>query len=407
MPDEPDDEALFAELSEDDAAEESEEDEPPAARRPAGGKTARQKPKPARSSSSSWVKWLLILGGSGLALLLLCCGGGYFWVSSMLKPPAPSAQASEPFPVEALRAPAFPELGQPQTIGETGVQLYALDLSSANAGNTQPAARMQLRVYLPPGEHAAGSLGCVLVAPAGTNLLTGNALDDPTYHVETLPYAQNGYVAVLYSLDGGLPEGSDGSADDDLARAYSGFSAAYAGLANARAALEFVLARLPQVDRRRIFAAGHSSAGTLALLFAEHERRLKGCIAYAPATDVDERLGLMLALLVASQKFPGVVDFVHRSSPQTHLARIQCPVFLFWADDDSVVAPEGIKRFATALGKVRQDVTVKTVPGGDHYDSMVNPGIGMGIEWIKKLPGEQAVAKPDEDGEAAENRPDE
>ena len=44
---------------------------------------------------------------------------------------------------------------------------------------------------------------------------------------------------------------------------------AQAGLVNARNALEFVLARVPEVDPKRIYAAGHSSAGTLALLFAE------------------------------------------------------------------------------------------------------------------------------------------
>jgi hypothetical protein len=170
-PEEPDDDAFLAELSEEDAADDGSPDELPAAG-PAGRRIARETRQPARSRSSSLGKWLLIIAGSGAALLLVCCGGGYFFVSSMLKTPPPSAQANEPFPVETLRAPAFPELGPPQTIGQTGVQLYNLDLSAANPGNTRPAARMQLRVYVPPGEHADASLGCVLLAPAGTNLLT-------------------------------------------------------------------------------------------------------------------------------------------------------------------------------------------------------------------------------------------
>ncbi len=402
-PQEPDDDAVFAELSEDDGADDVSQDEPetsifgngsskPAAVRRPARSGEKQTRKPAKSGSSKVGKWILIAGGSGFALLLLCCGGGYFFVSTMLTPPVASPQANEPFPVETIRAPAFPELGTPQTIEQTGVHLSTLDLTTANAGNMQPAARMQFRIYLPPGDHPAGSLGCILIAPAGTNLLTGNALDDATYHTEALPYARAGYAAVTYSLDGGLPAGSDGSSDDDLATAYRGFSAAFAGLANARAALEFVLARLPQVDPRRIFAAGHSSAGTLALLFAEHEPRLKGCIAYAPQTDVEAHLSLMLRLLVVTNKFPGIVDFARRSSPQTHVARIQCPVFLFWAADDSVVAPEGIQRFATMLGSLRQDVTIKTVPNGQHYESMVDPGMGLAIDWLKRLPGEQPAA---------------
>jgi dienelactone hydrolase len=227
------------------------------------------------------------------------------------------------------------------------------------------------------------------VAPAGTNLLTGNALDDPTYHKETLPYARAGYVAITYSLDGAPPPDAAETADEQMASAYRTFSAAYAGLANARTALEFALARLPEVNPKRIFAAGHSSAGTLALLFAEHETRLKGCIAYAPQTDVENQFGMLLGLLAASDRFPGIVDFVRRSSPQTHIARIQCPVFLFWAADDSVVAPSGIQKFATELSARRPDVTVKTVPTGDHFEPMINPGIGLAIEWLKGLPGEK------------------
>jgi dienelactone hydrolase len=290
--------------------------------------------------------------------------------------------------VETLKAPAFPELPAPQTIPQTNVALYHVDLGAANAAGTQPAARMRLRVYVPAGEHAEHSLGCVLVGPAGTNLLTGNDLDDPNYHAETLPYALAGYVAIAYSLDGPLPPGADESNTQILATAYRGFSAAYAGLANSRAALEFVLARLPQVDPARIFAAGHSSAGTVALLFAEHEPRLKGCIAYAPCTDVPNHLGVMLRLLATGNQFPGLVDFAKRSSPNTHMSRIKCPVFLFWAADDQVVAPAELQGFAAELGTLRPNVTPRTVPSGGHYEAMINPGSPQAIQWLQGLPGE-------------------
>ena len=171
--------------------------------------------------------------------MLVCCGGGYLIYSSFTKPLVASAQASEPFPLETVKVPAFPELPAPQLVPQSEVAMYLVDTGAANPGSMQPAARTQLRIYVPPGEHAPRSLGCVLVGPAGTNLLTGNSLDDPTYHEESLPYALAGYVAVTYSLDGPLPPGSDGSNMQDLAAAYRGFSAAYAGLANSRAAFEF------------------------------------------------------------------------------------------------------------------------------------------------------------------------
>ena len=87
-PEEPDDDAFLAELSEEDAADDGSPDELPAAR-PAGRRIARETRQPARSRSSSLGKWLLIIAGSGAALLLVCCGGGYFFVSSMLKTPPP------------------------------------------------------------------------------------------------------------------------------------------------------------------------------------------------------------------------------------------------------------------------------------------------------------------------------
>jgi dienelactone hydrolase len=145
---------------------------------------------------------------------------------------------------------------------------------------------------------------------------------------------------------------------------------------------------LPQVDPGRIFAAGHSSAGTLALLFAEHEPRLKGCIAYAPAVDVAKRLGPMVRLLSMGDQFPGIVDFAMRSSPRTHLSRIRCPLFVFWAADDGVVDIADLQQFAADLSKIRQDVVSRTAPGGGHYDPMIGTGIPSAIEWMRKLPGE-------------------
>jgi dienelactone hydrolase len=390
-PEENDDDALVEERIDDSETAGAPPPKRHAPRSAASG-SARGREKSFSSGLSRTQKWLLGIAGVVGTVLLVCCGGSYY-LFSLTKPPAASAQASEPFPVETLKVPAFSELPVPQTVPQTDVAVYHVELGGANPGSAQPAARTRLRVYVPAGEHAEHSLGCVLVGPAGTNLLTGNDLDDVNYHKETLPYALAGYVAVTYSLDGPLPPGSDGSNSADLATAYRGFSGAYAGLANARAALEFVLVRLPQVNPTRIFAAGHSSAGTLALLFAEHEPRLKGCIAYAPCSDVESHLGVMLRLLAASNQFPGIVDFAKRSSPGTHVTRIKCPVFLFWAADDQVVAPAELQRFAAEIGKVRPDVTSRTVGSGGHYDAMIDPGIPQAIQWLRGLPGESQPAQ--------------
>ncbi len=64
----------------------------------------------------------------------------------------------------------------------------------------------------------------------------------------------------------------------DEIRKYEAFRAADAGLINARNALEYTLAKVPEVNAKQLFSVGHSSAGTLALLFAEHEPRLQAAL---------------------------------------------------------------------------------------------------------------------------------
>lgn len=251
---------------------------------------------------------------------------------------------------------------------------------------------MQMRLYVPPGTHAAGSLGCVLVAPAGTILLTGTDLDDGSYHDETLPYVNAGYAALSYSLDGNLGVELSKATHAHVAPAYAQFSAAQAGLVNARNALDFVLAKVPQVAPNRVFVAGHSSAATLALLFAEHEPRLAGCIAFAPCTDVETRQRELARDPVAQRFLPGLNDFLKRSSPQTHAARIQCPIFLFHARDDGNVPLSESAAFVARLQQMQKTVQFIQVATGGHYQSMIDQGIPQAIQWLRTIQRNGAVA---------------
>src|SRR5690606_19591377 len=107
------------------------------------------------------------------------------------------------FPVAQIPVPKFPELAAPMPVGAAGVKTYTINLGSVPDNGGSPGMKMTMRVSLPPGEHAAGSLPCVLVAPAGTTLLEGASLDDGEYTDETLPYAEAGIAVVHYSIDGG------------------------------------------------------------------------------------------------------------------------------------------------------------------------------------------------------------
>jgi len=287
--------------------------------------------------------------------------------------PQASAQAGQPFETATVPLPAFPARGMERDPLDVGVLREEILLSDQDEPYNPPGHGGILWVYLPEGQHAAGSLPCVLICGAGSTLLEGMALsegDEP----EHIPYVKAGFAVVAYELDG-----DEGLGDVD---AYNAFKNSRAGLVNARNALEFVLAKVPEVNPKQIYSAGHSSAGTMSLLFAEHEPRLAGCIAFAPCSDVQKFIGgFRLRLMKSSHQ--GIADFVVQSSPKTHVSRLNCPVFLFHAQDDEVVEVGETEEFVSLLRLQGRDVTLKTVPSGGHYNPMISQGIPEAINWIK------------------------
>jgi dipeptidyl aminopeptidase/acylaminoacyl peptidase len=145
--------------------------------------------------------------------------------------------------------------------------------------------------------------------------------------------------------------------------------------------LEYALQKIPEVDPAKIYASGHSSAATHALLFAEHEPRLAGVIAYAPGLNLEKRFG-PAGLRAVSLILPGAVDFLKQSDPMTHAARLKCPTLLFHAFDDSNCPIADTQELHAKLSARGTDVTLVTAATGDHYDSMVNEGLPAGVRWL-------------------------
>lgn len=305
-----------------------------------------------------------------------------FYPSAPVPGSSPAAQGSVPAPL-----PVFPDRG-PMRLLMPGVEFTEVRLPIPPG---QPGHQSLLYVYLPPGQRAPRSLPCVLIAPAGTTLLHGMALGQGD-QAEHTPYVLAGFAVVSYELDGPLADAERASASAER-RAYERFSAARAGLVNARNALEYVLAKMPEVDPERLYAAGHSSAATLALLFAEHEPRIKACVAYAPCVDLVQRFRPHSLRLRMS--LPGSTDFIAQSSPRTHEARLQCPLFLFHARDDSNVPFQESEQFAQRMRQLGKPVTFEAANSGNHYDSMISEGIPRGIIWLLARSGRMTVpAKP-------------
>ncbi len=284
--------------------------------------------------------------------------------------------AGELFSLEGSVVPSFPTPGELREVGGKGVRFY--DLSTSGDG---PGEAMQFRVYLPAGEASPGSLSCVLVPPAGSNLLSGLSLDGGDYHDEALPYAKAGMVVINYSIDGAV---ADDENTDEIKEGYEAFRAAGAGVINGRNAMELVKETLPQVNPEKIFSAGHSSAGTLSLLLASHLSELAGAVAYAPICDLDRDYGELADDLSVRLQYPRISSFIVRSSPITHVEAIEVPVFLFFAKDDERVSLEDGRSFARQIEDRGGDSDVATVSAGGHYNSMITDGIPRGIEWMMK-----------------------
>ena len=250
-------------------------------------------------------------------------------------------------------------------------------------GDAPAGGKMRFRVYLPPDIDPASPVPCILVPPAGSNLLTGMEIDpyDLSPNPEHEPYVKAGFAVVTFSLDGRLLRREQASAYE-LKLAYKEFKKSKAGLVNCIHAFLETQAVIPGIDKDNIFIAGHSSAGTLSLLFAEHYPQIKGCLAYAASVDLKKSMADFLPEI--KPLIPDVEEFLRLSSPQTHIKNLKCPVFIFHSRGDQVTSFQNSYQFASQLTAQGTNVEFVAGDGSDHYQTMIDEGLPKGIEWIKK-----------------------
>jgi dienelactone hydrolase len=239
-----------------------------------------------------------------------------------------------------------------------------------------------------PANMKEGAVPCVLIAAAGTRMFHGMDLGDGDVP-EHLPYVKAGFAVVAYGLSGPWPE--DPVTDAGVVKAITAFIQSQGGLNDAIAALQLAKEKHPFLNNSHVYAAGHSSAGVVSLNLAQKLPSLQGSIAYAPATDLEQRYGAKV-IAQLNTGVPGFRKFVEENSPFRNAEQIRCPVLLFNALDDSKIPPATINAYLKRLQKAGKNVKHVEVPTGDHYDSMLNEGIPQGIQWIKTL--EAAGAKP-------------
>jgi acetyl esterase/lipase len=234
-----------------------------------------------------------------------------------------------------------------------------------------------LGVYLPKAAMTQRNLPCVIIAPAGTRLFHGIDLSNGDVE-EHLPYVKAGYMVVSYSLDGAIPKSKEQN-KQAIQKAQAAFIAVNGGVNNGKTAITYAIERL-HADPKHIIVAGHSSAATLALQLAAADPRVSACIAYAPCTNLEARMGEDLDQL--DRLNPGAKAFFQTTSPWNNVAKLHCPIFLFHARDDSNVPFAESESFAQALKQAGGKVNFVATDSGDHYDSMIQQGIPAAQKWL-------------------------
>lgn len=270
----------------------------------------------------------------------------------------------------------FPPLG-PATRVEKGVMVHQVILGAT-----------RVWIYLP--ENPPGPpMPAVFIAPAGVPPFVGNGFGpdlDRQQHPEHLPYLHAGFAVVAYDTAGELPNGDDPTYEQVQAAA-TAFRDAEAGVVNARHAIDYVLKMVPGVDPKRLYSAGHSSAGRISLLLAESEPRIAACVAYAPVTDPEQRAREIApeAAQYLEANVSGFAEFLKRTSPLHNVGRLHCPTFLYHAADDTLISIRETEKFVESLKKTNPRVTFVRGASGDHYDSMIEEGMPKAIAWLRGL----------------------
>jgi dipeptidyl aminopeptidase/acylaminoacyl peptidase len=291
-----------------------------------------------------------LLAGFGV-LCLLCCGGvflGYHWLVGPTSFPAQTedyTEARSKFQTKLLTKGRAPQawLSDKPPIG-----VQEIDYFSGN---------LRLKAWVDkPVDKAAPK-------PAVLFLHNGFAFGDDDW-AQAQPFRDAGYITMLPKLRG----------ENGLPGSYSMF---YDEVEDVLAATD-ALAKLPGVDPKRLYVAGHSVGGTLAMLAAMSSNHFRAAASFSGSADQ----------VVWSRGQPELVPFDPKDqrefqmrSPLAFPRSFKCPVRLFYGSDEFLFrkTSEKMAELATAAGLDVQALEVN----GDH-SSAVAPAMQLAIQFFNK-----------------------
>lgn len=325
--------------------------------------------------------WARVVAGIGVGVLIIA--GIIFFHKPLsttptgpnpVMPPSRTTAAPDTIHPVAASVPLFPDRSFGQHLVRDNAELVELRISGSG-----PGLPMNVCLCLPSGPHAPGSLPCVFIASARMRLITGsNGVPDMIRDNEFVPYVGEGSAVLFYELSG--PESGE------MKTSIKSFMAADGGLVNVRHAVEFVLTKILEVDRTRLFVAGHGTAGTMALNAAASDHRFRAVLAFAPVCDAETFQPGILEF--AQRLVPTVKEFTERISPLRHVKEIICPVILYHAAGDERIVPySDNEKFALAMASVGHSVQLKHA--ADSYGNSIEVRAGIRFLLSQGVPGTQ------------------
>ena len=257
----------------------------------------------------------------------------------------------EPFDLTEVASVPHPPRPRGEQITKYAVE-YIVDLGVPSG---KPGHDSEVRVVL-PSPMPSGKVPTLVVNGAGAYLFSGMVLADEDIE-PMLPYVQQGFAVVAYETDGCQPDFGHDPTPSEFATMARRYVASKAGLINAKRALDFALARFPEIDPDQLYSTGHSSGGKQALLLATHDKRIRGCVAFAPACQMDMGSTMTLAR-IGGPDATDVAREVSRSMPIAHAKITKKPVLLIYSANDRITRPREVLSYAKAVGNFAMAVPV-------------------------------------------------
>ena len=304
-----------------------------------------------RRSGGSGAKWIVIVLVLVGVLGLGCCAGliGLVWWS--IKPTSfpeqteDYADARKTFKTKLVQSGAAPQAWDPvrPPAGVTEV--------------TYTSAGLKLKAWI--DKPAAGQAP----KPAVLFLHGGFAFGSEDWD-QCKPFRDAGFVTMTPWLRG--ENGQPGS-----------FTLFYDEVDDVLAAAE-ALAATPGVDPNRIYVAGHSAGGTLAMLAAMTSGRFQGCASFSGSPD-------QVAFVRGQEELapfdPDDRQELAMRSPLAFPRSFKCPARLYWGDEEFEfsMSTKALAEKAQAAGL---DVRAIEVPG-DHMTS-VDPAMLQAVVFFKQ-----------------------